>query len=241
MSSRTKKETQQPLLEDARNVRRGFENAEQFMQKNRNQLLWGGGIIGFLFLVLFAYRYYQETRNQEAERELFNAVYYFEEDSLQLALEGDGINYGFLQIIEEYNRTNAENLAHFYAGVCYLKTERYTEAIDQLEAFSSSDWLISARAESLLGDAYMEQEQYEEAAEHYEEATQIAPNPYFSPNYLKKLALAQEQIDRPQEALNTYRRILEEYYESPLRPEAEKQIGRLKAMDTTSNAVITSF
>ena len=239
--SKKKQETEQPLLEDPQSVGRGFERAEQFMSQNRKQVLWGGGIIALFCLLFFAYRYYQGTRSQEAERELFNAVYYFEEDSLELALEGDGLNYGFLQIIDQYSGTDAENIARFYAGVCYLKTARYTEAINQLEAFGSSDWLISARAESLLGDAYMEQEQYEEAVEHYEEAADRAPNPYFSPIYLQKLALAQERLSKPEQALATYRRILEEHYESDLRPEIEKQIGRLQAMDTTSNAVIKSF
>jgi hypothetical protein len=52
---------------------------------------------------------------------MFQAVRYFESDSLNLALNGDGNNLGFLQIVEDYSGTKAGNLANYYAGVIYLK------------------------------------------------------------------------------------------------------------------------
>jgi hypothetical protein len=43
---------------------------------------------------------------------MFQAVYYFEADSLDKALNGDGNNLGFLEIIDEYSVTDAANLAN---------------------------------------------------------------------------------------------------------------------------------
>ena len=235
------KEKKRSLLEDARALSHRFEHADQFIRQNPRPFLWVGGVVAVLLLAFFGYRYYQDTRNEEAEKELFNAVYYLESDSLKLAMEGDGINYGFLQIIEKYGGTQVENLSHLYAGVCYLKMEKYTEAIQELESFSSSDWLLSARAYSLIGDAYMEQDQYKEAAEYYEKAAYHFPNSGFSPEYLKKLAIAYEKLDQPQNAIEAYLSIREDHYESALRNEVEKHIWRLKGLDTANRQSSRSF
>ena len=72
---------------------------------------------------------------------MFQAVYYFEQDSLVKALNGDGNNYGFLEIIDEYGFSEAANLSHYYAGVSYLKLGNYNNAISYLNSFSSSDLL----------------------------------------------------------------------------------------------------
>ena len=42
---------------------------------------------------------------------MFQAVYYFEADSLDRGLNGDGNNLGFLDIIDEYGITDAANLS----------------------------------------------------------------------------------------------------------------------------------
>ena len=53
---------------------------------------------------------------------MFQAVYYFEKDSLVQALNGDGNNYGFLEIIDEYSLSDAANLSKFYAGAVIFET-----------------------------------------------------------------------------------------------------------------------
>ncbi|MDZ7774475.1 MAG: hypothetical protein U5L09_02100 [Bacteroidales bacterium] len=58
---------------------------------------------------------------KEATSQIFVAERYFEQDSLQLALNGDGQYPGFVEIADEYGMTKTGNLAHYYAGVSYLK------------------------------------------------------------------------------------------------------------------------
>ena len=55
----------------------------------------------------FAFSYFKENQNNTAQEEMFQAVYYFEKDSLVQALNGDGNNYGFLEIIDEYSLSSS--------------------------------------------------------------------------------------------------------------------------------------
>src|SRR5690606_22276199 len=121
-----------------------------------------------------------------AQREMFQAVYYFEADSLDLALNGDGNNLGFLDIIDDYGITDAANLANYYAGAAFLKQGKFQVARLYLEDFKSNDLLVQARAYSLIGDTYMEEDNFEQAARYYSRAANYKPNKYFSPTYLMK-------------------------------------------------------
>ncbi len=161
---------------------------------------------------------------------MFQAVYYFEADSLNKALNGDGNNFGFLEIIEEFGITAAANLSHFYAGASFLKLGQYENAIEHLNDFSSDDLLLQARAYSLVGDAYMESGNFVDAAKHYQKAAVQEPNKFFTPRYLSKAALAFENSDDIDKAMAAYDKIIKQYKQSPEYPEAQKHKARLEAM-----------
>lgn len=202
-----------------------------FSSKKNKALVFGIGGIVALFIVGFAaYNYYITSQDKTAQEELFQAQYYFEADSLGLALNGDGNSYGFLEIIEEFSGTKAANLASFYAGASYLQLGDYDGAIKYLEEFSSDDYLIQARAYALIGDAYMEQDDFEEAITFYSKAADYKPNASFTPIYLKKLALAQEQNGSLASAADTYGIIVEEYPSTTQVHDAKKQQARLNAL-----------
>ena len=145
---------------------------------------------------------------------MFQAVYYYEQDSIVKALNGDGNNYGFLEIIDEYGFSEAANLSNFYAGSSYLKLGNYENAIKYLKSFSSSDLLIQARAYSLIGDSYVEMMDYDNAIKYFEKASSNNPNEYFTPSYLLKLALVYEQVDDLESALDCYITIINEFKDS---------------------------
>ena len=90
---------------------------------------------------------------------------YFRMDSVQLALNGDGTNPGFVKIISNYGGTKPGKLAKFYAGASYLKMGDFPNAIKYLKDFSTSDKLVGIRAAGLLGDAYAETGKKKEAVE----------------------------------------------------------------------------
>ena len=189
------------------------------------------GIIAVIAIaVVFFINNSRQKKNESAHDELFQAQYYFEKDSLNLAMNGDGRNFGFLSVIDIYGSTDAANLAHFYAGSVYLKQGNFQEALNHLNDFSSSEVLLQARADVLKGDAYMEQGQYSSAAREYERAANAIDDKFFSPGYLLKAALAHENNGDMTAALEAVTKIVNDYFGASQYDEAKKQKARLEIL-----------
>ena len=202
-------------IENTEVLNETLSKSEQFINKNKNIILSVIGIVSIALLSFTVFSYLKRNQNIEAQDEMFQAVYYFEKDSLVQALNGDGNNYGFLEIIDEYSMSDAANLSNFYAGSSYLKLGNYNNAIKYLKEFSSSDLLIQARAYSLIGDAYVELLDFDNAINYFKKASNETPNEYFTPSYLLKLALVYEEVNNLKLALISYERIIEDFKDSP--------------------------
>lgn len=223
-----KVEHKHELVENPQALAEKLQGAETWVERHPKT---GLGILAAIILIVggyFGYQYYKDSQEGEAQREMFQAVYYFEADSLDLALNGDGNNLGFVAIIEDYGVTDAAKLANYYAGAAYLKQGRFEVARMYLEDFSSNDLLIQARAYSLIGDTYMEEGNFEDAARYYDKAANYKPNKYFSPAYLMKAALAFEKNNEEDKAIAAYDKIISEYYDTPEFQQARKYKAKLE-------------
>lgn len=228
MAKKEANQGNQDLLENPEIIAEKVEGFEHWIEQNPKVII---GIVGALVLIVggyFGFRYYVDSQNSLAQSEMFQAIRYFESDSLNLAMKGDGNNLGFEQIIEDYSLTDAGNLANFYAGAISLKQGKFQLAIFYLEDFQSSDLLVQARAYSLQGDAYMELKDYESAAKFYGKASSYKPNKYFTPGYLMKEALAYEKLNQNEKAIQAYDRIISEFWDSSEYQNARKFKARLE-------------
>lgn len=216
------------ILENPEVLQEKIVEAENWFESNSKLVL--GVAIGVALIVagFFGYQYYKDSQNDKAQQEMFQAVYYFEADSLDQALNGDANTLGFLGIIEEYGITDAANLANYYAGVIYLKQGKFEPARLYLEDFKSNDLLIQARAYSLIGDTYMEENNFADAAKYYSKAANYKPNKYFSPIYLMKEALAYEKTNQVDKARETYDKVITQYWDSSEYQKARKFKARLE-------------
>jgi TolA-binding protein len=224
-----KKEETKDLLENAEVIQEKLVDVETWLERNPKTAI---GIVTAILLVVgafFGFKYYLNTQDGLAQKEMFQAVNYFEADSLNLALNGDGNNLGLLQIIEDYGMTDAGNLANYYTGFIYLKQGKYPLAVFHLEDFSSDDLLVQARAYSLMGDAYMEQKDFENAAKYYSKAASHKPTKEFTPTYLIKAGLAYEKLNKNDKAREAYQTIIDKYWESSELQNAKKFKARLDA------------
>jgi predicted negative regulator of RcsB-dependent stress response len=222
-----KKEETKDLLENAEVLQEKLEGVEHWIEKNPKLLI---GVVSVLLLAVggfFGYKYYIENQDNQAQKEMFQAVHYFESDSLNLALNGDGNNLGFLQIMDDFGGTKSATLANFYAGVIYMKQGKFPSAIVHLEDVKMDDLLVQARAYSLLGDAYMEQKKYDKAASYYDQAANYKPNKEFTPTYLMKAALAYEKLNNAEKAKAAYQIIIDKFWESSEVQNAKKFKAKL--------------
>lgn len=188
-----------------------LDQIQDAYEKNKN-LFIGIGVVIVLVVAFFIYRGYQSTAHQNAAAPLMEMPQqYFAADSFNLALYGDGLNPGFLEIIDKYGRSDAANLSHFYAGVAFLQLGDMEGATSYLNKFSSDSDMLSARKHESLGHAYAQQGDMDAAMRHYKQAYQAVDNDFFTP-YLMQLAgdfmLQQGQYN---EALKVYETIQATY------------------------------
>jgi tetratricopeptide (TPR) repeat protein len=181
----------------------GLEKFEVFFEKNQKAVI--GSALVILILVsgiFFVKNFYLPKRETKAVAAMFNAQYAFEKDSFNLALNGDGTNAGFVQIAKDYKFTNAANLSHYYAGICYLNLKDYDNAITELKKFDGSDKVVGAMALGALGDAYAQKGDMDKAISYYKDAASYNDNDFTAPMFMVKAALALEVDTKYKESLD---------------------------------------
>lgn len=204
-----------------------LSRTEQYIEDNQKSLVViVGGIIVIIALYLSFTNFYLEPLEEEAHADMYMAEMYFEKDSFNLALNGDGQFLGFLDIADEYSLTNAGNLANYYAGLCYLHTAQYEDAIEYLSNFSSNDIILSTLALGCIGDAYLELEENSKALKYYEKAAENNDNEFTTPRYLMKQANILEMNEEFEDALEIYNQIKEDYSKSQIAQDIDKYIVR---------------
>jgi tetratricopeptide (TPR) repeat protein len=207
---------------------------EDFVAKNQNIII---GVVGAIALVLVGYLAYQKfvaaPKEDEAATEMFQAQQYFQQatdgvasDSLyKLSLKGAEGKFGFVDIADNYSGTDAGNLANYYAGIAYLNTGKYTEAIEYLGKFKSDDIVLSALAKGAIGDAYSQNNQPKEALANYVKAVEANKNDFTTPRFLLKAGKTALALGNKEDALKYFTDIKDNFDASPEAASVDVLIG----------------
>jgi len=228
MAVKNKIKKEKSVLENPDALADKLDVAEEFISNNKKT---AGIVFGALVVIvggIFGYNFYMNSQNKEAQDEIFQSIYYYEADSLNRAIKGDGNSPGFEEISDKYALTKSGDLASFYLGASLMKKGQFKDAIDAFDNFSSSDLLVQARAYALTGDAYMELGDFKNAAKYYSKASDYNENKFYTPIYLMKLALASEKDGDNKAAMNAYSKIIDSYFDSQEFQEARKHKARLE-------------
>ncbi|HSW67757.1 MAG TPA: tetratricopeptide repeat protein [Bacteroidales bacterium] len=212
-------------------VEQALSKSEMFIEQNRKIL---SIIVLVIVLVIVAFfvarRFLIDVRSEEAKSLIYKAEQYFEMDSLRLALEGDGVYPGFLEIISEYRWTKPARLSHYYAGVIYLRQGEYEEAKRHLRRFRGDDFIVKNMAIAGIGDAYWGLGEPAKAAKYYLKAARRNQNDFTTPVFLMRAALCFEELNEWQKAIDIYERIRQEHFNTQEGREAERHIAFAKEM-----------
>jgi len=211
-------------------VESALTKSEQFLEANQKLIAI---IIGAIVVVAVGYlglnKFYLEPRSVDAQEQLFMAQNYFEKDSFNLALNGDGNNPGFLDIIDDFGSTDAGNLANYYAGISYLNIGQFENAISYLKKFDTDDLLLGPISVGAQGDAQLELGKTDQALDLYTEAYKMNDNELTAPVYMMKAGELLESSDKNAEALKLYEIIKQKYPETTEGRSIDKYIARAKA------------
>ncbi len=104
--SKNKEENEEVIID----VQEVYSKTETFIEDNKNTLT---GIVVGIAIIVGAYlsytNFYLAPLQEEAQEEMFMAEKYFQNDSMNLAINGDGVHAGFLEIADSYSGTKAGN------------------------------------------------------------------------------------------------------------------------------------
>ncbi len=211
-------------------VEEALSKSEKFIEKNQKILTIIIGTAVVIVLGVFAFqKLYIAPREKAAQGQMFMAQKYFEQDSLNQALNGDANYPGFLDIIDSYSMTKSANLAKYYTGIIYLKQGKFEDAITYLKKFDSDDEFVGPMATGGIGDAYMELGDKDKAAEYYVKASSQQVNDLTTPLYLMRAAFVYEELGKFDKAVELYEKIQKEHIKSTEARDIDKYIEEAKA------------
>lgn len=212
--------------------------SEAFLTKYRKPIFIAVAAIVIVIAGFFAYKsLFAGPREEKASTALAKGQEYFNNEIFDKALNGDGQGYaGFNAIASDYSGTDAANLAHLYAGLCYANLGKWKEAQQALDAYSpSSDAMVSPAAVAALGNVYAHLNQLDKAVSNLKKAADMADskaadgaNYSLSPIFLLQAGEILENQNKKDEALSLYQDIKKKYVISPLvqSQEIDKYIER---------------
>jgi tetratricopeptide (TPR) repeat protein len=206
-----------------------LSKAEGYVSENRKSIGLIGGAILLVILGYFGYTNLMvKPQEENAQKEMYMAERYFQKDSIDKAINGDGQFPGFIEIIDNYGSSNSANLAHYYLGMCYMKKGQWENAIEYLSKYDAEDDITGALALGAIGDANLELGKQDEAEKYYMKAIDWDKNQFTAAIFIMKAAFVKELQKDYKGAGELYERIKKDY---PLSTEA-RDIDRYIARAT---------
>lgn len=221
-----KKNTDETIVD----VQGAYDKTEAYVENNKTTLTIIAAAIFVLFAGYFGFtRLYLFPLEEEASELIWKAEFYYEQDSLDLALYGDGNHFGFLEIADNYSLTRYGKVANYYSGLIYMKKGEYELAIDHLEDGQLEDDIAGSIAIGAIGDCYVELGDYESALSYFQKAASNSANQFTAPVYMKKAAIVYEELGNYSKALSLYEDIKSKYPNSTEAKTIDKYIARAEA------------
>lgn len=218
-----------PTVETVDSDSEFLDSAKNFWTKYSKPISYIGTAVIVVCAAYYGYKnYVVDPKKAKGDDVIAAAQEYFAMDSLDRALNGDGVNPGFLKIESKYDGTDAANLAHYYAGAIYLRKQDFANAIKQLKDFSTDATQIQSSAYRMLGDACMDSGKKEDGAGYYKKAgTLNDKDPFTSSEDLFRAALAYETMGKNEQAIELYKDIKEKYPKTEKGMIVDKYLARL--------------
>ncbi|MBR2450498.1 MAG: tetratricopeptide repeat protein [Paludibacteraceae bacterium] len=194
------------------NVQEALNTTSVWIEKNQNKLTWAVTIVVALVVGALALNTYViKPKAVEVNDENAKAVAYFMQGDWEKALNGDDAEcIGFQTIADEYKCFQSGKLAALYAGVCYYQMGQFEDAVEYLDKFSADDLTIEPAALQLMGDAYVQMEDYAKAVKAFEGAAESG-NELIAPMSLKKAGFVYLELGNKAAAKKAFETIKTDY------------------------------
>ncbi len=159
----------------------------------------------------------------------------FNKDSVNLVLNGgnnNGTNItGLLKVISQYGGTPSGNRAKYIAGASYLHIREFDKAIKYLKDFDGNGAdQIQSKAYILLGHAYAEKKNTDEALSYFKKAASVnEKDESITPYALLMAASYAQTTGKNKDAVELYKELKDKFptYAAVSSGDVEKQLASL--------------
>lgn len=197
----------------------------------RNLVLVITGTVLFFLLAGGGVFYYFHSQNLEdrASEHLVMAEAAFHRGDFEAALYGDNerITVGLQEIIANYGRTKAGNLARYYAAVAEAEIGNFEEALSYIERFRPPSGILGVGPISFHAVLLANLQEYERATQTFLKAAEWDKNESTTPQNLLYAALTSIEAKNNALASELVNQIIEKYRDSEVADEALQIKGML--------------
>ena len=199
---------------------------EQFIENNSRNLTMAIGAVAVLIVAVVGYgKFVSEPAELEANQDSWRAEQYFMMDSVDLALNGDGLYPGLYDIIDDHDGTTAAARARYELGTILRSQGDYAGAIEAFGDAGLKDDVLSVLAQINIGDCQVELGEYGAASSAFGKAASAGTGSigedYLTPIALYKGALVDLELGDNGAAKKKLDRITEDYPTSNVKATAE--------------------
>lgn len=176
------------------------------VQNNPKIIIWSCVAVAAVVCAILLYMYgYRQPAKNAADKALGEA-------DIELLMGNDSIALAKYQEVAENHSFDGGNLAKLNAGILLYKQGKYEEAIKYLDDYDPTESIIGASSRALMGDCYVNLNNYDEAVKCYNEAVKISDkNPHYTPAFLLKEATVYHEMKDYKAEAAAYKKILSDY------------------------------
>lgn len=203
--------------------------AQSLYYENKN--IFFGIVIAILavFASGFAYSYYAGVQEHKAQVLLSQAEALFKTADYQKALKGDDINLtpGLENIIANFGRTDAGNLAYYYASVSEFNLGHFDIALGYIDKFDQPTGILGVGPIAFKASVLAELGENAKAAYQFEKAANWVKTETTTPMYLLEAAKFYLLANDKTKATKLVNALLEDYPTGVYSSEAQRLKGKL--------------
>jgi tetratricopeptide (TPR) repeat protein len=185
----------------------------EFINDYKKQIYIYGGTLLVIIAAVYWYIDNKAKNDEKASSEMAKVLTYYERGSYQEAIDGVPANNipGLKKIVEDYGSTNTGETAKIFLADSYSALGKMDEAFQHYDDYSGSNKIFKATALAGKASYYEYKNEYQKAAEAFNEAGRISEENALNAEYLLKAGIDYINCGEKDKALEILKKVKEEY------------------------------
>ncbi|MCQ2287883.1 MAG: tetratricopeptide repeat protein [Muribaculaceae bacterium] len=187
-------------------VNESLTSTAQKLEENKKYIYVAVGAAVALILLAagFIYGIYLPNKTKALEQIGKADIEYLQQDTVNALKD-------YQKAFDSFSNKESERAA-FNAAIILYQQGKYKEAASYLEKYNAAGTLVGPAAQSLLGDCYVNQKQYEKAIGAFDKAVSMANNnEIYAPVFMLKKATVLHELKKYAEEAALYQDVKDNY------------------------------